>query len=117
MPGLAPAGAGDSWQTIIASSDDHLLGSDQHHRLLIHPDAFHVTILFQPTIRFLERMTDTLPSGVESVRTSTTVLDEFVLKVYLPQLEEKVLELLHQAVSGEHTHLADDQYTKLSSRP
>ena len=100
MPGLAPAGATDSTQTIIASNDDHLLGSDQQHRLLIRPDAFHVTILFQPTLSFLEKVTETLPTGVESVRTSSAVLDEFVLKVYLPQLEEKVLDLFHEAVSG-----------------
>jgi exocyst complex component 4 len=45
-------------------------------------------------------VTETLPTGVESVRTSSAVLDEFVLKVYLPQLEEKVLDLFHEAVSG-----------------
>lgn len=100
MPGLAPAGAGDPSQTIVASTDDQLLGSDQHHRLLIRPDAFHVSVLFQPTLSFLERMSETLPAGVENVRTSSVVLDEFVLKVYLPQLEEKVLELFHEAVSG-----------------
>ena len=100
MPGLAPAGAGDPSQTIVASTDDQLLGSDQHHRLLIRPDAFHVSVLFQPTLSFLERMSETLPAGVENVRTSSVVLDEFVLKVYLPQLEEKVLDLFHEAVSG-----------------
>lgn len=100
MPGLAPAGAGDPSQTIVASTDDQLLGSDQHHRLLIRPDAFHVSVLFQPTLSFLERMSSTLPAGVENVRTSSVVLDEFVLKIYLPQLEEKVLDLFHEAVSG-----------------
>ncbi|KAF6766580.1 Sec8 exocyst complex component-specific domain-containing protein [Ephemerocybe angulata] len=68
-------------------------------------DAFHVTILFQPTLSFLERMTDTLPAGVESVRTSSAVLDDVVLKVYLPQLEEKVLDLFHEAVSDAATQL------------
>ncbi|KAF5323312.1 hypothetical protein D9611_005740 [Ephemerocybe angulata] len=116
MPGLAPAGAGDSSQTIVASNDDHL-GSDQHHRLLIRPDAFHVTILFQPTLSFLERMTDTLPAGVESVRTSSAVLDDVVLKVYLPQLEEKVLDLFHEAVSGPDAFQPDPESLKLCSEP
>ncbi|RXW22590.1 hypothetical protein EST38_g3261 [Candolleomyces aberdarensis] len=117
MPGLAPAGATDSTQTIIASNDDHLLGSDQQHRLLIRPDAFHVTILFQPTLSFLEKVTDTLPAGVESVRTSSAVLDEFVLKVYLPQLEEKVLDLFHEAVSGPDAFQPDPESLRLSSEP
>lgn len=101
MPGLVP-GSGDSVQATLASvgTDDRMLGTDQHHRLIIRPDAFHVSVLFQPTLAFLSRMAAVLPFGVESERTSSVVLDEFVLKVYLPQLEEKVSELFHQAVTG-----------------
>jgi exocyst complex component 4 len=101
MPGLAPNSGGDNAQTIVSSiQDDRLLGVDQHHRLLIHPDAFHVTVLFQPTLSYLHRITEILPSGVESAQTSSVVLDEFVLTVYLPQLEEKVSDLFHEAVTG-----------------
>jgi exocyst complex component 4 len=73
---------------------------DQHHRLLIKPDTFNVTVLFQPTLAFLDRVVDVLPAGLESARASSMVLEEFVLKVYLPQLEEKVLDLFHSAVTG-----------------
>ena len=75
-------------------------GASQHHRLLIHPDAFHVSVLFQPTLAYLERVQDNLPAGKELARTLSTVLDDFVLKVYLPQLEEKVAELFAHAVNG-----------------
>lgn len=75
-------------------------GMDQHHRLLIKPDTFNVTILFQPTLAFLDRVVDVLPAGLESAKASSGVLDDFVLKVYLPQLEEKVLDLFHAAVAG-----------------
>ncbi|KAG6911570.1 hypothetical protein DXG01_011872 [Tephrocybe rancida] len=90
MPGLVP-GSGDAVQATLASvgTDDRMLGADQHHRLIIRPDAFHVSVLFQPTLAFLNRISTVLPFGVESERTSSAVLDEFVLKVYLPQLEEK----------------------------
>lgn len=101
MPGLAPTAAGDSAQTIISSvQDDRLLGADQHHRLLLRPDAFHVTVLFQPTLHYLQRVTEILPSGMETAQASSAVLDEFVLTVYLPQLEEKVSDLFHEAVTG-----------------
>jgi exocyst complex component 4 len=101
MPGLVQS----SENTIQAAlstfgADDRLLGAGQHHRLIIRPDAFHVSVLFQPTLAWLDRVSDVLPSGVESARESTTVLDDFVLKVYLPQLEEKVSFLFHQAVTG-----------------
>lgn len=101
MPGLAPNSGGDNAQAIVSSiQDDRLLGVDQHHRLLIRPDAFHVTVLFQPTLSYLHRIAEILPSGVESAQTSSAVLDEFVLSVYLPQLEEKVSDLFHEAVTG-----------------
>lgn len=100
MPGLAPNAAGDTSQTIVTSAiDDRLLGVDQH-RLLIRPDPFHVTVLFQPTLSFLHRVSESLPSGIESPQTSTVVLDQFVLNVYLPRLEEKVSDLFHEAVTG-----------------
>jgi exocyst complex component 4 len=100
MPGLAPNAAGDTSQTIVTSAiDDRLLGVDQH-RLLIRPDAFHVTVLFQPTLSFLQRVSESLPTGIESPQTSSVVLDQFVLNVYLPQLEEKVSDLFHDAVTG-----------------
>ena len=101
MPGLAPSAAGDTSQTIVTSAiDDRLLGVDQH-RLLIRPDPFHVTVLFQPTLSFLKRVSGSLPSGIESPQTSA-VLDQFVLNVYLPRLEEKVSDLFHDAVTGNY---------------
>jgi exocyst complex component 4 len=101
MPGLAPTAAGETTQTIIINTtDDRLIGVDQHHRLLITPDAFHVTVLFQPTLSYLRRISEVLPSGIVSSQTSSAILDEFVLKVYLPQLEAKVSDLFHNAVTG-----------------
>jgi exocyst complex component 4 len=102
MPGLVPGSSGDAVQATLTNvgADDRMLGIDQHHRLIIRPDAFHVGVLFQPTLSFLERISQVLPFGVESARTSSAVLDEFVLKVYLPQLEEKVSDLFHDAVMG-----------------
>ncbi|KAG5635065.1 hypothetical protein H0H81_012546 [Sphagnurus paluster] len=118
MPGLVP-GSGDSVQATLASvgTDDRMLGADQHHRLIIRPDAFHVSVLFQPTLTFLNRIASVLPFGVESERTSSAVLDEFVLKVYLPQLEEKVSDLFHHAVTGPEAFQPDPSSHLLSPEP
>ncbi|KAJ3508842.1 hypothetical protein NLJ89_g5535 [Agrocybe chaxingu] len=118
MPGLAPSAASDTAQTIVSSAmDDRLLGTDQHHRLLIRPDAFHVTVLFQPTLSFLQHVSEVLPSGIEAAQASSAVLDEFVLKVYLPQLEEKVLDLFHDAVTGPEAFQPDFLSLRLSHEP
>ncbi|KXN85672.1 putative exocyst complex component sec8 [Leucoagaricus sp. SymC.cos] len=94
-----------------------LTGLDQHHRVLIKPDAFNVTVLFQPTLVFLDRVVDVLPAGLESAKASSGVIEEFVLKVYLPQLEEKVLDLFHLAVTGPESFQPDPLSTNLSSEP
>ncbi len=102
MPGLVQAPAENTVQSALSTvgTDDRLLGAGQHHRLLIKPNAFHVSVLFQPTLAFLARVAEVLPSDIDSVRESSAVLDEFVLNIYLPQLEEKVSYLFHQAVTG-----------------
>ncbi|KAF8913032.1 exocyst complex component sec8 [Gymnopilus junonius] len=118
MPGLAPSAAGETLQNVINNTmDDRLLGADQHHRLLIRPDAFHVTVLFQPTLSYLQRVSEILPSGVDSAQASSTVLDEFVLTVYLPQLEEKVSDLFHDAVTGSEAFQPDPLSLRLSPQP
>ncbi|KAF9447796.1 exocyst complex component sec8 [Macrolepiota fuliginosa MF-IS2] len=129
MPGLVQSTTGgDTLQSTITSAatanlsssltDDRILGGmDQHHKLLIKPDTFNVTVLFQPTLAFLDRIVDVLPAGLESARSSSGVLDEFVLKVYLPQLEEKVLDLFHLAVTGPESFQPDPLSTNLSSEP
>ncbi len=106
MPGLVQGAAESSVQAALSTvgTDDRLQGAGQHHRLLIEPDTFHVTVLFEPTLSFLARVGEILPRDIESMRDSSKILDEFVLKVYLPQLEEKVESLCHDALNGDSSH-------------
>lgn len=108
MPGLVQTNADSAVQHTLSAlgTDERMIGAIQHHTLLVKPDAFHVSVLFQPTLAFLQRIADVLPSGMESARTSTAVLDEFVLRIYLPQLEDKVSTLFMEAVTSE-SNLSD----------
>ncbi|OAX44421.1 hypothetical protein K503DRAFT_678876 [Rhizopogon vinicolor AM-OR11-026] len=119
MPGLVHNSADSAVQATLSTvgTDDRLLGVGQHHRLLINPDAFHVSVLFQPTLAFLNRVTEILPDGVESARSASGVLDDFVLKVYLPQLEERISELFHQAVTSPDAFQYDQMSTRFSPKP
>jgi exocyst complex component 4 len=90
-------------QNTLALAIDERFASAVQHRLIVSPDAFHVPVVFQPTLAFLERTTEILPSVIgltEKIRGSSGFLDEFVLRVYLPLLEEKVQELFLKAVTG-----------------
>ncbi|KAJ8509424.1 hypothetical protein ONZ45_g8399 [Pleurotus djamor] len=119
MPGLVQATAENPTQSIThgIGADDRLLGSGHRHRVLVHPDAFHVTILFRPTLCFLDRVADILPFDAEATASSSEVLDEFVLNVYLPQLEEKVSFLFHQIVTGPEAFQPDAFSARLSREP
>ena len=101
MPGLVQ-GSTENPSQILSSvgSEGRLTGVSQRHRLLVRPDPFHVSIFFQPTLAFLDRVSEVLPPGIEFAQSSSAVLDEYVLNVYLPQLEEKVSFLFRQAVTG-----------------
>ncbi|KAI8990488.1 Sec8 exocyst complex component-specific domain-containing protein [Trametes punicea] len=118
VPGLVQ-GSENALQATLAAvgTDDRLMGTGQHHRLLVHPNAFHVSVLFQPTLAFLDRISDVLPAGLEAARASSAVLDDFVLKVYLPQLEDKVSALFHQAVTSSDAFEPDQASLALSSKP
>ena len=87
-------------------SDIPVSGSDVstagRHRTLIPPNAFNVSTLFRPTLAFIDRASAIAPLGFEEEpRAFSSVLEDFVVKVFLPQLDEKVTASFQQAVSGE----------------
>lgn len=107
VPGLVHGNTDSAVQTTLSSfgSSDRFNIAGQH-MLVVKPDAFHVAVLFQPTLVFLNRVVEVLPSGMaDSARDSGALLDEFVLTVFLPQLEERVDNLFHHAVTGKREPL------------
>ncbi len=75
------------------------IGTDSH-RMIISPDASHLGVVFHPTLAFLQRVAAILPSALDFARATSTIFDDFVLNIYLPQLEEKAAALLQQALAG-----------------
>ncbi|KAG8937024.1 hypothetical protein FRC02_008131 [Tulasnella sp. 418] len=102
VPGLVSNHMLDNgMQGILMSlgADDRFPGISAH-KLLVKSNPFHVTVLFQPTLAFIERACQVIPdSSVESATAAATFLDEFVLEIYLPQLRDKVLSLFQQGIS------------------
>ena len=112
VPGLVHMQAADSnvggqqsvlLQGSLAGSDDRYSTSAKH-RTLIPPNAFNVSTLFQPTLSFIERASVIVPPGFEDETSGFgSVLEDFVVKVFLPQLDEKVTSSFQQAVQGRYT--------------
>lgn len=75
------------------------------HKALVSADSFNVSVLFGPTLAFLERVKEIMPGGSMGEYDTSSgfagFLDDFVLRTFLPQLEEKVTSVFHQAVGGQ----------------
>ncbi|GAA6019965.1 hypothetical protein JCM11491_006723 [Sporobolomyces phaffii] len=108
----------------IGRASNHLNGT---HKALVPADAFNVSVLFGPTLSFLERAKEVLPGGLIGLDDDLSTaggtngfggfLDEFVLKNFLPQLETKVETVFHQAVGGIDAFQEDPTWKRVSRVP
>ncbi|KND01717.1 uncharacterized protein SPPG_03510 [Spizellomyces punctatus DAOM BR117] len=83
------------------------------HRLLITPDPYNILVVFGPTTGFVQRMESMLNVRFGNLR---IFLDEFVINMFLPQMENRVSSYFHNYVNGMdafHT----DFHVELSSFP
>ncbi|GAA5904682.1 exocyst subunit SEC8 [Sporobolomyces salmoneus] len=130
VPGLITDGAPSTTTTsalIVASTDfsngSRSSGLNGTHKALVPADAFNVSVLFGPTLAFLERVKEIMPGGHvndEETNASTSFggfLDEFVLRTFLPQLEDKVASVFHQAVGGIDAFQEDPNWKGVSRVP
>ncbi|SPO38418.1 related to SEC8 - protein transport protein [Pseudozyma flocculosa] len=112
----APARAN---QTIVSSTRQDESYAGGGHRLLVKPDAFNVSVLFQPALAFIERVQAVLPSEAagETSRGFSAFLEEFVQDVFLPQLEDKVQSLFQNATGGADAFQEDPASRRTATRP
>ena len=105
------------------STEDRIAGTSGRakgiHRLLVSPDAFNISVLFQPTLAFLERMHSVLPEELtgEDERGFDAFLDDFILHTYLPQLEDKVTVVFMSAAGGADAFQEDPSSRRTSPVP
>ncbi|GAA6035827.1 hypothetical protein JCM8097_005726 [Rhodosporidiobolus ruineniae] len=133
VPGLITDGLPSTTTTsalIVASTDPSSVGAGSRtsglngtHKALVPADAFNVSVLFGPTLAFLERVKEIMPGGLigeDETNASTGFggfLEEFVLRTFLPQLEDKVASVFHQAVGGIDAFQEDPNYRRVSRVP
>lgn len=105
VPGLLTDATANQSALVVNSSGRVGGGVGGTHKALVRADAFNVSVLFGPTLAFLDRVKEIMPGGMLGDESDSTgfsgFLDEFVVKTFLPQLEEKVSTVFHQAVGGE----------------
>lgn len=102
----------------VSNPLDESLAASGRHRNLIPSHAFNVTTLFQPTVAFIERAASVAPSGFEEEpKAFGAVLEDFVVRVFLPQLDERVNRSFQSAVSGYDAYQLDRSVTDTDKPP
>ena len=88
------------------------------HKLLIEPNVFNVTLLLPPSLSFLQRLRDIVPSNADiPISTLTSFLDDFLINVFHPQLEDTVSELCTKCIIDLEAFTEDAHWSKHSRRP
>ncbi|RHZ43763.1 hypothetical protein Glove_856g10 [Diversispora epigaea] len=85
------------------------------HRLVVYPDAFDVSVLFKPTLAFLEKVKTIIPP--RSSADFTTFLDDFVFNVFLPQIGDKLFDLFQKATNEADAFQEDHDYKNFTNMP
>ncbi|KAG4026771.1 hypothetical protein MFRU_036g00050 [Monilinia fructicola] len=88
------------------------------HKSLVEPSVFNMSLLLPPTLGFLQRLKAIVPPGSDLVTsTLTSFLDNFLVNVFLPQLEETLGKLSDSVFEETDAFQQDAQWARISRRP
>ena len=88
------------------------------HKLLIEPGVFNMTVLLPPSLAFLQHLKDIVPQTAHiPMSTLTSFLDDFLINIFHPQLEEAVTELCTQCMIDIEAFSEDTMWSKHSPHP
>lgn len=117
VPGLVslPKKALPTNATAARSMNDN---SGTGHKLLVEPDVFNISSLLPPSLFFLRRFKDLVPSGSDIVTsTLTSFLHDFLINVFHPQLEETLSEFCSQSYLELDAFQTDSQWNQHAQKP
>lgn len=93
-------------------------GSATGHKLLVEASVFNMGILLPPSLAFLNRLREVVPPTSDIVMsTLTSFLDDFLINVFLPQMDETLVELCAQAFIEADAFHQDPHWSMHSKKP
>ena len=88
------------------------------HKLLVEPNVFNIGVLLPPSLSFLQRLKDVVPPDSDiAVSTLTSFLDDFLVNVFNPQLDDTITELCSQIFMDSSSFQQDPQWSERSKMP
>ncbi|KDN51404.1 hypothetical protein K437DRAFT_272907 [Tilletiaria anomala UBC 951] len=113
-PGITMIDLGHS-MTIGGTSTAELTGTG--HRILVKPDAFNLSRIFKPMLKFIAKVQAVMPPDGEGTSDYDSFLEEFVRETFLPQLEEKAQLLFLQSTSSLDALQEDAAFKQATGKP
>ncbi|KAF1915375.1 Sec8 exocyst complex component-specific domain-containing protein [Ampelomyces quisqualis] len=105
-------------EDMVADTSANLDGSATGHKLLVEPSVFNMGILLPPSLDFLNRLKEVVPPNSDIVMsTLTSFLDEFLVNVFHPQLDETLAEMSSQTFIELDSFSEDPHWAKYSKKP
>ncbi|KAF1813168.1 putative exocyst complex component sec8 [Eremomyces bilateralis CBS 781.70] len=93
-------------------------GSATGHKLLVDPSVFNMGVLLPPSLTFLNKLKEVVPMGSDIViSTLTSFLDDFLVNVFLPQLDETLTEILGMILVEVDAFQKDSKWNQRASKP
>ncbi|RFU77160.1 exocyst complex component sec8 [Trichoderma arundinaceum] len=88
------------------------------YKSLVEPSVFNMSLLLPPTLIFLQRLKTIVPPGSDlATSTLTTFLDNFLVNVFQPQLDETLGKLSDTVFGEADSFLQDPAWSQCSQRP
>lgn len=116
VPGLVSKSRGKN--TSHEASDNRQGNSGTGHKILIEPSVFNMSILLPPSLSFIQRLKEIVPMDSDIATSSlTSFLDDFLVNVFLPQLDETVTDLCTLCFIEADAFTEDAQWSTVSPRP
>ncbi|KAL8772637.1 MAG: hypothetical protein Q9209_002298 [Squamulea sp. 1 TL-2023] len=93
-------------------------GGPATHMLLAESSVFNIALLLPPSLSFLQRLKEIVPSDSNiAISTFTSFLDDFLVNVFLPQLEETVTKLCAESYMDLDAFHEDPHWSQQATRP
>lgn len=93
-------------------------GAATGHKLLIEPNVFNMGLLLPPSLAFLQRVKEIVPANAGILPGSlTSFLDDFLVNVFLPSLEDTMRELFNQVISDIDAFQKEQNWPSIAKKP
>lgn len=88
------------------------------YKSLVEASVFNMSLLLPPTLVFLKRLKNIVPPGSDlATSTLTTFLDNFLVNVFQPQLDETLAKLSDTVFMEADCFLQDPAWSQVAPRP